>query len=134
VGLLRLTPTPRAAEAKPGRRSRNASGASPRYPAALQAGADPAVVTRWIREAQQNKEAAQRKLGTLPAITRKTEPPLANDEIRAHDRETWRHRATHPRCRRGEVRLTLRSRGHHHRPETHREDRDRKVEALASLL
>ncbi|MGW2936649.1 hypothetical protein ACWDA7_33430 [Streptomyces sp. NPDC001156] len=54
-----------------------------RYQAALEAGADPAVVTQWINEAQRDKEAAQKKRDTLPAATRKRESPLAPDQIRA---------------------------------------------------
>ncbi|MFB7575306.1 hypothetical protein [Streptomyces sp. NPDC056165] len=54
-----------------------------RYQAALEAGADPAVVTQWINEAQLDKEAAQTKLDALPAIARKTEPQLTADQIRA---------------------------------------------------
>ncbi|MFF7712695.1 hypothetical protein [Streptomyces sp. NPDC007988] len=53
-----------------------------RYQAALEAGADPAVVTRWINEAQRDKEAAQTKLDTLPAAARKKEPPLNAQQIR----------------------------------------------------
>ncbi|MFD0503653.1 hypothetical protein ACFQ0G_13115 [Streptomyces chiangmaiensis] len=51
-------------------------------PAALEAGADPAVVTQWINDAQKDKEAAQTKLDALPAITRKKEPPLDAQQIR----------------------------------------------------
>ncbi|MGW7369728.1 recombinase family protein [Streptomyces sp. NPDC054841] len=54
-----------------------------RYQAALEAGADPAVVTQWINEAQRDKEAAQNKLDTLPPVTQKTEPQLTADQIRA---------------------------------------------------
>ncbi|MGW9030400.1 hypothetical protein ACWGQ5_41255 [Streptomyces sp. NPDC055722] len=54
-----------------------------RYQAALEAGADPAVVTQWINEAQRDKEAAKSRLDTLPAVPRKTEPPLTADQIRA---------------------------------------------------
>ncbi|MFD5542734.1 hypothetical protein ACFWIJ_34200 [Streptomyces sp. NPDC127079] len=53
-----------------------------RYQAALEAGADPAVVTQWINEAQADKEAARKKLGTPPAATRKKETPLSADQIR----------------------------------------------------
>ncbi|MEU1598729.1 hypothetical protein ABZ468_39445 [Streptomyces sp. NPDC005708] len=53
------------------------------YQAALEAGADPAVVTEWINEAQQDEEAAKSKLATLPAAPRNTEPPLTNDRLRA---------------------------------------------------
>ncbi|MEV6591013.1 hypothetical protein [Streptomyces acidicola] len=53
-----------------------------RYRAALEAGADPAVVTQWINNAQQDKEAAQKKLDTLPTITRKKEAPLDAQQIR----------------------------------------------------
>ncbi|MGW4817502.1 recombinase family protein [Streptomyces sp. NPDC004227] len=54
-----------------------------RYQAALEAGADPAVVTQWINEAQRDKDAAQTKLDALPAATRKTESPLTGDQIQA---------------------------------------------------
>ncbi|MFE9614191.1 hypothetical protein ACFYPJ_38135, partial [Streptomyces sp. NPDC006012] len=53
-----------------------------RYQAALEAGADPAVVTQWINTAQQDKEAAQKTLDALPAITRKKESPLDGQQIR----------------------------------------------------
>ncbi|MGI5135497.1 recombinase family protein [Streptomyces sp. CA-106110] len=54
-----------------------------RYQAALEAGADPAVVTQWINEAQRDKEAAQRKLDALPAATRTREPQLTVEQIGA---------------------------------------------------
>ncbi|MGW2517498.1 hypothetical protein ACWC09_10835 [Streptomyces sp. NPDC001617] len=54
-----------------------------RYQAALEAGADPAVVTQWINQAQTDKEAARKKLDALPALTRKKEPPLDAQQIRA---------------------------------------------------
>ncbi|WP_093498045.1 recombinase family protein [Streptomyces sp. Ag109_O5-10] len=53
-----------------------------RYQAALEAGADPAVVTQWINAAQQDKEAAQKKLDALPALARKKQPPLNAQQIR----------------------------------------------------
>ncbi|WPB89906.1 hypothetical protein [Streptomyces malaysiensis] len=53
-----------------------------RYQAALEAGADPAVVTQWINDAQQGMEAARKKLDTLPAITRKKKSPLDTQQIR----------------------------------------------------
>ncbi|MEW1778722.1 recombinase family protein [Streptomyces sp. NPDC086777] len=53
-----------------------------RYQAALEAGADPAVVTQWINAAQQDKEAAQQKLDALPALTRKKQSPLDAQQIR----------------------------------------------------
>ncbi|MFF3909829.1 recombinase family protein [Streptomyces sp. NPDC001848] len=53
-----------------------------RYQAALEAGADPAVVTQWINDAQRDKEAAQQKLDALPAVTRKKEAPLNAQQIR----------------------------------------------------
>ena len=53
-----------------------------RYQAALEAGADPAVVTQWINEAQADKEAARKKLDTPPAATRRKETPLSADQIR----------------------------------------------------
>ncbi|MFI1166163.1 recombinase family protein [Streptomyces sp. NPDC020801] len=52
-----------------------------RYQAALDAGADPAVVTQWINDAQRDKDAAQKKLDALPAVTRKKEPHLTADQI-----------------------------------------------------
>ncbi|MFJ5898136.1 hypothetical protein ACIQFZ_22270 [Streptomyces sp. NPDC093064] len=52
------------------------SAAYARYQAALETGADPAVVTQWINEAQRDKEAAQTKLDALPAVPRKPEPHL----------------------------------------------------------
>ncbi|WP_221305078.1 alcohol dehydrogenase catalytic domain-containing protein [Streptomyces sp. Ag109_O5-1] len=53
-----------------------------RYQAALEAGADPAVVTQWINAAQQDKEAAQKKLDALPTLTRKKQSPLDAQQIR----------------------------------------------------
>ncbi|MEV7975253.1 hypothetical protein [Streptomyces sp. NPDC086519] len=53
-----------------------------RYQAALEAGADPAVVTQWINEAQADTEAARKNLDTPPAATRKKETPLSADQIR----------------------------------------------------
>ncbi|MEU2616595.1 hypothetical protein ABZ642_00290 [Streptomyces sp. NPDC007157] len=53
-----------------------------RYQAALEAGADPAVVTQWINTAQQDKEAAQKKLDALPTLTRKKQTPLDAQQIR----------------------------------------------------
>ncbi|MFF4960178.1 recombinase family protein [Streptomyces sp. NPDC001222] len=53
-----------------------------RYQAALEAGADPAVVTQWINDAQRDKEAARQKLDALPTVTRKNEPPLNAQQIR----------------------------------------------------
>ncbi|MFD0503624.1 recombinase family protein [Streptomyces chiangmaiensis] len=53
-----------------------------RYQAALDAGADPAVVTQWINEAQRDKEAARKKLDTLLTVTRKKESPLDAQQIR----------------------------------------------------
>ncbi|MGW5479907.1 hypothetical protein [Streptomyces sp. NPDC004008] len=41
------------------------------HQAALDAGADPAVVTQWINEAQRDKDAAQKKLDAHPFVTRK---------------------------------------------------------------
>jgi hypothetical protein len=54
-----------------------------RYQAALDAGADPAVVTQWINDAQRDKDAAHKKLNALHAVTRKKESPLAADQIKA---------------------------------------------------
>ncbi|MEU6221338.1 recombinase family protein [Streptomyces sp. NPDC047022] len=53
-----------------------------RYQAALDAGADPAVVTQWINDAQRDKEMAHRKLDALPTATRKEESPLGAQQIR----------------------------------------------------
>ncbi|MCQ6246237.1 recombinase family protein [Streptomyces malaysiensis] len=53
-----------------------------RYQAALEAGADPTVVTHWINDAQRDKETAHNKLKALPATTRKKEPPLSAQQIR----------------------------------------------------
>ncbi|MEU6572518.1 recombinase family protein [Streptomyces sp. NPDC046805] len=53
-----------------------------RYQAALEAGADPAVVTQWINEAQKDKEAARKKLDALPTVARKKESPLDAQQIR----------------------------------------------------
>ncbi|MFF4693897.1 recombinase family protein [Streptomyces sp. NPDC001307] len=53
-----------------------------RYQAALDSGADPAVVTRWINDAQRDREAAQKKLDALPTVTRRKEPPLTADQVR----------------------------------------------------
>ncbi|MEV6025334.1 hypothetical protein [Streptomyces sp. NPDC052036] len=55
--------------------------ASTRYQAALEAGADPAVVTQWINEAQADKETARRRLDAPPAAARKKETPLTADQI-----------------------------------------------------
>ncbi|MFI9804821.1 hypothetical protein ACIHEJ_10730 [Streptomyces sp. NPDC052301] len=40
------------------------------------------MVTQWIKDAQRDREAAQKKLGALPTVTRKKEPPLTADQIR----------------------------------------------------
>ncbi|WP_316742205.1 zinc ribbon domain-containing protein [Streptomyces sp. MK7] len=53
-----------------------------RYRAALDAGADPTVVTQWINEAQRDKVAAQKKLDAQPAGTRKKQSPLDARQIR----------------------------------------------------
>ena len=53
-----------------------------RYQAALEAGADPAVVTQWINEAQRDREAARKKVDALPAATRKKQSPLDAQQIR----------------------------------------------------
>ncbi|MGW5433608.1 zinc ribbon domain-containing protein [Streptomyces sp. NPDC004059] len=53
-----------------------------RYQAALDAGADPAVVTQWINEAQRDRDAAQKKLDPKPAVTRKKQSPLDAQQIR----------------------------------------------------
>ncbi|WP_328394242.1 hypothetical protein OHS70_05560 [Streptomyces sp. NBC_00390] len=53
-----------------------------RYQAALDAGADPLVVTQWINEAQKDKEAARKKLDALPTTTRKKGAPLDAQQIR----------------------------------------------------
>ncbi|MFE3163889.1 hypothetical protein [Streptomyces sp. NPDC059224] len=53
-----------------------------RYQAALDAGADPTVVTQWINEAQRDKDAAQKKLDTHPAVPRKKQSPLDARQIR----------------------------------------------------
>ncbi|MEV6591029.1 hypothetical protein [Streptomyces acidicola] len=50
--------------------------------AALDSGADPAVVTQWINDIQRDREAAQKKLAALPTVTWKKEPPLPADQIR----------------------------------------------------
>ncbi|MFI1733902.1 recombinase family protein [Streptomyces acidicola] len=52
-----------------------------RYQAALDSGADPAVVTQWINDAQHDRKAAEKKLDALPAVTQKKEPPLTADQI-----------------------------------------------------
>ncbi|MGW1159441.1 recombinase family protein [Streptomyces sp. NPDC002519] len=52
-----------------------------RYQAALEAGADPAVVTQWINEAQADKEAARKRLDAPPAAARKKETPLTAGQI-----------------------------------------------------
>jgi hypothetical protein len=53
-----------------------------RYQAVLGVGADPAVVIQWTNDAQRDREAAQKKLDVLPAVTRKKAPPLNPDQIR----------------------------------------------------
>jgi site-specific DNA recombinase len=45
-----------------------------RYQAALEAGADPAVVTQWINEAQRDREAARKKVDALPAAPGRSNP------------------------------------------------------------
>ncbi|MGW1169959.1 recombinase family protein [Streptomyces sp. NPDC002550] len=45
-----------------------------RYQAALDAGADPAVVTQWINEAQRDKDAAQEKLSAHPPSLGRSNP------------------------------------------------------------
>ncbi|MGW5479172.1 recombinase family protein [Streptomyces sp. NPDC004008] len=52
-----------------------------RYQAALEAGADPAVVTQWINEAPADKETARKRLDAPPAAARKKETPLTADQI-----------------------------------------------------
>ncbi|MGW5201555.1 hypothetical protein [Streptomyces spiralis] len=54
-----------------------------RYQATLDAGADPAVVTQWINDAQRDKDTAQKKLDALRSTNRKKETPLTADQIRA---------------------------------------------------
>ncbi|MGW1258609.1 hypothetical protein ACWD5Q_26365 [Streptomyces sp. NPDC002513] len=56
--------------------------ASRPLPGALEAGADPAVVTQWINEAQTDKETARKNLDTPLAATRKKETPFSADQIR----------------------------------------------------
>ncbi|MFF4690502.1 recombinase family protein [Streptomyces sp. NPDC001307] len=53
-----------------------------RYQAALDAGADPAVVTQWINQAQRDKDAAQKKLDAHTAVPRKKQTPLDAQQIR----------------------------------------------------
>ncbi|MFF3878682.1 recombinase family protein [Streptomyces sp. NPDC001978] len=53
-----------------------------RYQAALDTGADPAVVTQWINEAQTDKEAARKTLDALLTVTRQKESPLDAQQIR----------------------------------------------------
>ncbi|MFJ9906947.1 hypothetical protein ACIRVK_29315 [Streptomyces sp. NPDC101152] len=53
-----------------------------RHQAALDVGADPAVVTQWINETQRDKDAAQKKLDARPAVTRKKQSPLDAQQIR----------------------------------------------------
>ncbi|MFI1166122.1 zinc ribbon domain-containing protein [Streptomyces sp. NPDC020801] len=53
-----------------------------RYQAALDAGADPAVVTQWINEAQRDKDGAQKKVDAHPAVARKKQSPLDARQIR----------------------------------------------------
>ncbi|MEU9214732.1 hypothetical protein AB0D27_44560 [Streptomyces sp. NPDC048415] len=64
-------------------RSRKCERRLAHYQAALEAGADPAVVTQWINEAHRDKEAVQKKLDALPAATRDTEQQLTADQIRS---------------------------------------------------
>ncbi|MFE4413890.1 hypothetical protein [Streptomyces sp. NPDC056821] len=51
-----------------------------RHQTALDAGADPAVVTQWINDAHRDKQTEQKKLDTLPAFTQKT--PLTAKQLR----------------------------------------------------
>ncbi|MET8954799.1 hypothetical protein [Streptomyces sp. NPDC004533] len=51
------------------------------YKAALEAGAEPAVVTQWINEAQADKETARKRRDAPPAAARKKETPLTADQI-----------------------------------------------------
>nr|WTB34834.1 hypothetical protein OG781_39930 [Streptomyces sp. NBC_00830] len=104
-----------------------------RYQAALEAGADPAVVTQWINEAQRDKEAAKSKLATLPVVPRKTEPPLTNDQIRAMTKRLGDIAQGIHVADADKKGPTLRSPGHHHQLRTCDADRNRKVEALASV-
>ncbi|MFJ2476544.1 recombinase family protein [Streptomyces sp. NPDC087659] len=53
-----------------------------RYQAALDAGADPAVVSQWINAAHRDKESAQKQLDRLPHANRHKEPPLDAHRIR----------------------------------------------------
>ena len=46
------------------------------------AGADPAVVTQWINEAQRDKDAAQKKLDARPAVTWKRDSRLDPRQLR----------------------------------------------------
>ncbi|GGJ32228.1 hypothetical protein GCM10010121_049250 [Streptomyces brasiliensis] len=86
-------PRPRQRGSERGRDAHAGAGAGPQdgqglraasrpLQAALEAGADPAVVTQWINEAQADKETARKKLDTPPAATRKKETPLTADQIR----------------------------------------------------
>ncbi|WP_404205397.1 NADPH-dependent oxidoreductase [Streptomyces wuyuanensis] len=53
-----------------------------RYQAALDAGADPAVVSQWSNEAPRDKESAQKQLDTLLHTSRQKKPPLNAHRIR----------------------------------------------------
>ncbi|GHE94146.1 hypothetical protein GCM10014715_57920 [Streptomyces spiralis] len=62
-----------------------------RYQAALDAGADPAVVTQWINDAQRDKDAAQRRSSTLcapPPERRKRPSPPTRSERSLRDSAT----------------------------------------------
>lgn len=51
-----------------------------RYQAALDVGADPAIVTQWINDVQ--RETARKKLDALPSASHKHKPPLNALQIR----------------------------------------------------
>lgn len=102
-----------------------------RYQAALDAGADPAVVTQWINDAQRDKNAAQKKPDALPAA-RKKESPLTDDQIRAIT-ERFGDIAQRIQTAAAEEGAPLRSPRHHHQLRQRNEGRDRKVEALDSV-
>lgn len=72
----RTTHTPEQAQAR--QAIKDCQPRLARYQAALEAGADPAVVTQWINPAQQDEEPAQKKLDALPTLTREEAIPTVD--------------------------------------------------------
>ncbi|WJY53606.1 hypothetical protein QRN89_29665 [Streptomyces chengbuensis] len=104
-----------------------------RYHAALDAGADPAVVTQWINAAHRDKESAQKQLDALPHAHRHKEPRLDAHRIRQLT-DSLGDIAQRIHAASADAKgAALRSPRHHDHLRTRNEDRDRKVEALESV-